>query len=120
MPKGTGRFMPHGSYSKPPLVGRRPRTDAPLQRLYSTARWKRLRRQILRRDPLCVECDKMGVVEPSTQADHVVPHAGDLDLFYDESNLQGLCRTCHSSKTGKELRARDKVDPNQALRDRRR
>nr|WP_243256973.1 HNH endonuclease signature motif containing protein [Rhizobium skierniewicense] len=28
-------------------------------------------------------------------ADHKIPHRGDEALFWDESNLQCLCKPCH-------------------------
>lgn len=45
--------------------------------------------------PLCVMCDKEGKVEPARVADHVRPHRGDAALFWDETNLQSLCRPHH-------------------------
>lgn len=30
--------------------------------------------------------------------DHIVPHRGDMGLFWDRSNWQALAATCHSSK----------------------
>jgi 5-methylcytosine-specific restriction endonuclease McrA len=35
--------------------------------------------------------------------DHIVPHKGDEDLYFRRSNLQGLCKSCHGKKTGREL-----------------
>lgn len=40
---------------------------------------------------------KRGIVEPATVVDHVIPHEGDEVLFWDESNWQSLCKTCHDS-----------------------
>jgi 5-methylcytosine-specific restriction protein A len=40
----------------------------------------------------------------ATDVDHVVPHRGDRQLFWDTSNHQALCHSCHSRKTGKEKR----------------
>jgi 5-methylcytosine-specific restriction endonuclease McrA len=66
-------------------------------RLYSTARWKRLRERQLTIKPLCRFCIESDVVEAATVVDHVIPHRGDQTLFYDPDNLQSLCATCHSS-----------------------
>jgi 5-methylcytosine-specific restriction enzyme A len=33
----------------------------------------------------------------ATVVDHVVPHKGDLELFWDQSNWQGVCKACHDS-----------------------
>ncbi|MCB0190629.1 MAG: HNH endonuclease [Anaerolineae bacterium] len=59
-------------------------------------RWQRLRLMVLRRDPICrVDgCDKA-----STDVDHIVPRRdGGPDTM---ENLQGLCHSHHSKKTGR-------------------
>jgi 5-methylcytosine-specific restriction protein A len=53
----------------------------------------------LREHPLCVECEKEGLVVPATCVDHIVPHKGDERLFWDYTNFQSLCSSCHSRKT---------------------
>ncbi len=68
------------------------------KRGYGGKTWKWTRRRILMRDPFC----KAGCGRASTEADHVVPKTdggGDED-----SNLQGLCKPCHSAKTAREGR----------------
>lgn len=54
------------------------------------------------RHPFCVECEKEGREEPATQTDHIIPHKGDMKLFWDRKNWQGLCDHHHSVKTDKE------------------
>jgi len=68
-----------------------------LQALYHTARWRRLRRQFLQQHPLCKFHMESGKLVPSEVVDHVVPHKGNTDLFWDEGNLQALCKWCHDS-----------------------
>lgn len=34
--------------------------------------------------------------------DHIRPHKGDQELFWDPANLQSLCDSCHSRKTATE------------------
>ena len=68
------------------------------------SKWEKLRAFILKRDNgLCQECLRQGKVtavghKPFTAfCDHIVPKAeGGTD---DESNLQTLCRPCHTAKT---------------------
>src|SRR5258707_6688411 len=65
----------------------------PYKYLYDLARWKGpngLRLAVLRRDPVCVECK----TAPSTVADHIVDHKGNVTLFFDFKNLRGLCAPC--------------------------
>ena len=65
-------------------------------RLYDTRRWKRARRLFLAAHPLCVMCTAAGRTSLATVTDHVVPHKGDAELFWDPENLQSLCAPCHS------------------------
>jgi 5-methylcytosine-specific restriction endonuclease McrA len=49
--------------------------DNPVEwdRVYKTARWKRLRKHQLARHPLCKFCLELGVVTAANVVDHVVP-----------------------------------------------
>lgn len=64
------------------------------------AQWRRERAAFLRRHPLCVKCQQEGRLTPATVVDHIIPHRGDQTLFWDESNWQPLCKSCHDKKTG--------------------
>ena len=75
--------------------------DSASARGYS-ARWAKVARNYLHFHPLCVACEKVGIVQQAEQVDHILPHRGDYDLFWDADNLQGLCRRCHAKKTRKE------------------
>lgn len=67
-----------------------------------TSRWQRARRTYLRSHPLCVHCQQQGCLVPATVVDHVIPHKGDWQLFWDEANWQSLCKPCHDVKTATE------------------
>lgn len=71
------------------------------QRGYDS-RWRKARKYYLQRHPLCVECEKNGSVTPATVVDHIIPHKGDKNLFWDHDNWQPLCESCHNAKTAKE------------------
>lgn len=60
-------------------------------------RWQKAREGHLRSHPLCVECARRGLVVQATVVDHIVPHRGDSQLFWDPDNRQSLCKTCHDS-----------------------
>jgi 5-methylcytosine-specific restriction enzyme A len=62
-------------------------------------KWRAARRSFLQRNPLCVECLKKGIPRVANVVDHVNPHKGDPMLFWDQSNWQSLCSSCHSRKT---------------------
>jgi 5-methylcytosine-specific restriction protein A len=38
----------------------------------------------------------------SRVTDHIVPHKGDMVLFWDRTNWQGSCKHCHDIKTSTE------------------
>lgn len=64
------------------------------------AAWRKLRRMVLNRDPLCVKCKANGKLVYASEADHIIPKSrGGRDSLV---NLQGLCKRCHSKKTRKE------------------
>lgn len=65
--------------------------------LYNTSEWRTKSKAFLRKYPACCICGK-----PSKITDHITPHCGNLDLFWDEDNWQPLCWSCHSRKTLKE------------------
>lgn len=71
------------------------------ERGYGT-RWQKARASYLAKHPLCVACKKEHHVEPATEVDHIIPHRGNQQLFWDQSNWQGLCKPHHSRKTATE------------------
>lgn len=71
------------------------------QRGYDS-RWRRERLAFLKQNPLCVHCEQEGTVKAAKEVDHIVPHKGDMVLFWDKNNWQSLCKRHHSVKTAKE------------------
>lgn len=65
-------------------------------------RWRRYRFVYLAEHPWCVECLKESIYTPAKAVDHIIPHKGDMELFWDPKNHQGLCTSCHSRKTVRE------------------
>lgn len=71
--------------------------DSGWHHLYKTAHWRRLRHHQLSQEPLCRFCLITEDVTAASICDHIKPHKGDLELFYDASNLQSLCKHHHDS-----------------------
>lgn len=71
-------------------------------RWYSMARWRQVRLIMLANNPLCNLCVDPN---PATIVDHIVPHKGNYDLFWDQSNYQSLCKMCHDKKTYSESKS---------------
>lgn len=77
-----------------------------------------LRKAVLTAHPLCVMCEREGMVAPATEVHHVVPveyglnYADKTRLMYDRGNLMALCHECHvkvhtdMGKSGKEATKR--------------
>lgn len=60
-------------------------------------RWLRAANQFRQENPLCVFCLRNNRYVPANVVDHIIPHRGNMDLFWDKNNWQSLCHHCHSS-----------------------
>lgn len=58
-------------------------------------RWEKARKTFLARAPLCLGCQAVGRVEAAAIVDHVVPHGGDSERFWDTGLWQGCCKWHH-------------------------
>lgn len=65
--------------------------------LYDTKRWKALRLYHMGTEPICRMCKQVDRITPVAVVDHVKPHKGDIELFFDDTNLQSLCVTHHNA-----------------------
>lgn len=68
------------------------------------SRWRKYRAHYLMTHPLCVcaDCKQSEIPLPADVVDHIVPHKGDINLFWDISNHQPMAKRCHDKKTAKE------------------
>lgn len=66
---------------------------------YNDTRWKQASRQYRKQNPICAACERMLRGNAAQCVDHVIPHGGDYDLFWDVDNWQSLCHRCHNAKT---------------------
>lgn len=64
---------------------------------YKTKEWAALRKDCLRRDRYQCQIRMHGCQINARLADHITPHRGDRDLFFDLTNLQASCKHCHDS-----------------------
>ena len=75
------------------------------QRGYDS-KWNKARKGYLAKHPWCAECKRQGRATPATLVDHIIPHRGDMKLFWDSSNWQSLCNEppweCHNRKRQQE------------------
>lgn len=66
------------------------------------ATWRRYRIHFLKKNPLCIQCMNGGKYTPATVVDHIIPHKGNMALFWDTKNHQSLCKRHHDIKTATE------------------
>lgn len=92
---------------------RRRDAEQPWRQWYKTAAWQRLRASVIVRDMSI--CQQTGVLlvgrhpaPDSPVVDHIVPHRGDPELFWDERNLQTVSKAYHDSEK-QSLEARGRV-----------
>ena len=67
-------------------------------------KWRKASVRFLRENPLCAcdECAELIVPKPATVTDHIIPHKGDYEQFWNRSNWQPMNKRCHDHKTAKE------------------
>ncbi|WP_342419849.1 HNH endonuclease [Paenibacillus sp. FSL H8-0168] len=65
-------------------------------------KWRKTRIGFLRKHPLCVRCLAVDKLTPATVVDHIIPHKGNKELFWQRDNWQALCKACHDVKTATE------------------
>jgi 5-methylcytosine-specific restriction protein A len=119
MSRGMAKRLASMSFSMStmkPIVGRLPtdekardrqrRNTTPWRAWYKTARWQRLRIATFTRDLFtCRMCRRLEGNTSKLVCDHVKPHRGNEALFWDEANLQALCKPCHDREKQAEERA---------------
>ena len=76
---------------------------------YQLTRWRKLRGEVMRDYRwMCGVCAQKGIWTAATEVDHINPvskmkldvnRAADKELFFQKSNLQAICRSCHKSKS---------------------
>ena len=69
--------------------------------VYNTTRWKSIRIEKLKRDPLCEDCLKKEIITAGTEVHHITPVSSGKTirdkqaLGFNIENLKTLCEACH-------------------------
>lgn len=93
---GAGRYcQQHAGQDIPWDGARRQRL-----RLYGSARWQRLRKIKLAKNPMCEICNRQLAV----QVHHLLKARDNPEQQFNMSNLQSVCLLCHARETQKETR----------------
>ncbi len=85
----------HSEFNKPK---RTPKHRPDSNKTYGR-RWRKIRKPFIEQNPLCAECLKRGVYTPAEEVHHILPLS--KGGTHDYSNLEALCKSCHSTITGK-------------------
>ena len=65
-------------------------------RFYDSVEWLQCRAEKLSLSPLCEECREAGRVRVATEVHHILERKEHPHLAFTLSNLQSLCKSCHS------------------------
>lgn len=102
---GCRALVTSGAYCDIHKKKKQQQTDS--ARLSSTQRgygyrWQKVSKGYLKSHPLCV-CDKCQGgkfrIRAAEVVDHIIPHGGDMKLFWDPDNWQPMAKECHDRKT---------------------
>ena len=104
--RGSGSYCEkHKQIAQDQRADRRRQLDrergSAASRGYSSA-WRKAREGFLARHPFCVQCEAEGFPRLAAVVDHVIPHKGDKQLFWNRNNWQPLCKRHHDLKTAAE------------------
>ena len=91
VPSNTGPRPQGAPRSKPPVGSRRG----------YDSKWDKERQAYLAVHRTCVRCGA-----PSIIVNHIVPHKGDMELFWDRKNWEATCKPCHDGPIQREERRR--------------
>lgn len=94
------------------VIGKREKTAH--QRGYGY-KWQQASKHFIAQEEnsLCVMCLAEGYARSAEVVDHIIPHRGDMDLFWNKNNWQGLCKMHHDKKTAKEKRGVHGINSSQ-------
>jgi 5-methylcytosine-specific restriction endonuclease McrA len=70
--------------------------------LYNTTAWRKLRKEVLKEQPVCTKCG----ADTKLEVHHIIPPRGNEELFFDRDNCVTVCQSCHRILTSKEIRER--------------
>lgn len=77
----------------------------PWRKWYTSKQWKSIRAFVISRDQfICGICKTFIKVGEEIAVDHIVPHRGNADLFFNPDNCQSAHKDCHDRKTQNEER----------------
>ena len=71
------------------------------QKIYQDPRWKAVREEKLRLNPVCERCESEGKTSMAEEIHHIIPFSQSKNIYsrerlaFDLDNLESLCTSCH-------------------------
>lgn len=98
--KKTHSPLPWSKRSKPSGNFAREKDNQPF---YNSTAWRKCATSFrsLEQNMRCASCHALGIPMPTEQVDHII-RLEEGGAPFSPANLQGLCRSCHSSKSAME------------------
>lgn len=85
------------------------RTEASQSGFYTSKEWIRLRDRRRAESPLCVDCEKKGMIRSMKIVDHILSVEERPDLALEFSNTQSLCDFHHILKTNADKKRKNEL-----------
>jgi len=85
------------------------RTEASKLGFYTSKEWIKLRDKRRSESPICVECERKGMIRPMKVVDHIIAVEERPDLALEYSNTQSLCDYHHAVKTASDKRRKNEL-----------
>lgn len=117
MPVSAPTFRPKHKQTRKEYLREYDRRRGSARKRGYNHQWDKASLAFKRANPLCLGCKAVGLTKPVEVTDHIIPHKGDEELFWNEDNWQACCRWHHDSvKARLELRFECKEITAEALR----
>ncbi len=86
-------------------------------KIYNSTKHRNQRKIYLKNNPLCVNCERHGIIKEAIVFDHIIPLSLDSSNWakWSFENKQGLCNSCHNKKSGHESQAAQKRNKKNGL-----
>lgn len=95
MPSRPRLFYAHGQRTSAQVkVDSEANRGSARQRGYG-ARWDKASAGFKLKHPVCLGCEAIGRVTATAVTDHVIPHKGDMSVFWDARHWQPACSWHH-------------------------
>ena len=95
--------MPTLGKSTKPWIPKRKKTNKSwsYDSRYHSSKWRKLRINFLKSNPLCKLCKEVGKTVAANVIDHIIPLSQNNsdDNFWNSNNHQALCAPCNNRKS---------------------